>query len=342
MAHDPLRNWYCGQTVLVTGAAGSIGSQLAHQLQSFPLKKLILLDQSEVGLFELASEIDGPHIEWALADILHAHRWQQLLEAARPTVILHAAAYKHVPLLESQPVAAFDNIVRATVAVAQGAERIGAHTCLLVSTDKAVDPTSVMGACKRVGECYFQAMGMESRTRFITVRFGNVFGSSGSVVPIFQRQIAARQPVTVTHPEARRYFMTIPEAAELILHGAAMGCGGEVFALKMGEPVRILDLARRLIAEQGLRPGDDIPIRFTGLRPGEKLCEELAHDFEECADTSHPRIEVIRSSCALDRRYVERVHDAIGRAMRDPDSIGDLLRRLVPAYTAAAMTDQAA
>ena len=342
MEQDPLKNWYCGQTVLVTGAAGSIGSQLAHQLHTFPLKKLILMDQAEVGLFELAQQIDAPHIEWALADILHAHRWQQLLERTRPTVILHAAAYKHVPLLESQPVAAFDNIVRATVEVARGAERIGAHTCLLVSTDKAVDPTSVMGACKRVGECYFQAMAADSRTRFITVRFGNVFGSSGSVVPIFQRQIAARQPVTVTHPDARRYFMTIPEAAELILHGAAMGCGGEIFALKMGEPVRIIDLARRLIAEQGLRPGEDIPIRFTGLRPGEKLHEELAHGFEECADTSHPRIEVIRSPHAVDRRYVERVHEAIRKALRDPGAITALLRKLVPAYRRAAVASRAA
>jgi FlaA1/EpsC-like NDP-sugar epimerase len=220
---------------------------------------------------------------------------EELFQRHRPTVVIHAAAHKHVPMMEWNPGEAVKNNVVGTRSLADLAHRHGVDRFVMVSTDKAVNPTSVMGASKRVAEIYVQSLSQRSGTRFVTVRFGNVLGSAGSVIPIFKEQIAAGGPVTVTHPEMKRYFMTIPEASQLVLQAGTMGNGGEIFILDMGEPVRIADLARDLISLSGLTPGEDVEIRYTGVRPGEKLFEELSVDAETADKTRHPKIFVGRA-----------------------------------------------
>ncbi|MEM1305382.1 MAG: UDP-N-acetylglucosamine 4,6-dehydratase family protein, partial [Planctomycetota bacterium] len=256
-------------------------------------------DRSETGQFFLERELrcSAPEagIEMVLADLTDAARVQAVCEQHKPDVVFHAAAYKHVPLMEQHPGEAVKNIVLATQNIADTAEEYGASAFVMVSTDKAVNPTSVMGACKRIAERYVQAKAEVSACRFSTVRFGNVLGSSGSVAPIFREQIAKGGPVTVTHPDMTRYFMMIPEAAQLVVQAGLMGRGGEVFVLDMGEPVRITDLARDMIRLSGLREGDDIEIEFSGLRPGEKLYEELYSDQENHTRTTHPKIMVADS-----------------------------------------------
>ena len=228
----------------------------------------------------------------AICDVCDRSRVEQLLDRQRPHVIFHAAAHKHVPLMEQNPGEAIKNNVFGTLCVAECASESGVDTFVLVSTDKAVNPTSIMGATKRVAEVVVQAMTRSSSTRFVAVRFGNVLGSAGSVIPIFKRQISEGGPVTVTHPEMTRYFMTIPEASQLVMQAGAMGDGGEIFVLDMGEPVRIVDLARDLIRLSGFEPDDDIPIRFSGIRPGEKLFEEIGFDEEKMTRTRHPKIYI--------------------------------------------------
>ncbi|HEY5948892.1 MAG TPA: UDP-N-acetylglucosamine 4,6-dehydratase family protein, partial [Kofleriaceae bacterium] len=249
-------------------------------------------------LFEVHRELTAafPHvpIEPRSADVCDIERMTQLFDAAKPHVVFHAAAHKHVPMMEWNPGEAVKNNVGGTRVVADLSDRFGVERFVLVSTDKAVNPSSVMGATKRVAEIYIQALSERSSTRFVTVRFGNVLGSAGSVIPIFRQQIAAGGPVTVTHPEMTRYFMTIPEASQLVLQAGAMGDGGEIFILDMGEPVRIVDLARDLITLSGLRPNEDIEIRFSGVRPGEKLVEELSTDTEHADKTKHPKVFIGR------------------------------------------------
>jgi FlaA1/EpsC-like NDP-sugar epimerase len=295
---DSLEALLKGHVVLVTGAGGSIGSELCRQVMRFNPRRLVLVERSEPALFEIHRELLGRHgasdLVPAIADICDVQRVRALMALHRPTVVVHAAAHKHVPMMEWNPGEAIKNNVGGTRVVADAAHEFGVQQFVMVSTDKAVNPTSIMGATKRVAELYVQALNQKSKTRFVAVRFGNVLGSAGSVIPIFKDQIARGGPVTVTDPEMRRYFMTIPEASQLVLQAATIGRGGEIFVLDMGQPVKIVDLARDLITLSGLVPDKDIEIRFTGLRPGEKLFEELSTEDEQAEKTRHPKIFIGR------------------------------------------------
>ena len=289
-----IRGFIHRKCVLVTGAGGSIGSELCRQIAGYWPRKLVLVEQSEPALFEVHRELERSHADIVtvpvIADVTDDKRMERVFADHSPAVIFHAAAHKHVPMMEWNPGEALKNNVFGTRTVADLADRFGAEAFVLISTDKAVNPTSVMGASKRLCEMYVQAMSDHSQTHFSAVRFGNVLGSAGSVVPIFKEQIARGGPVTVTDPEMKRYFMTIPEACQLVMEAAAMGAGGEIFVLDMGEPVKIVDLARDLISFSGFRPGEDIQIEYTGLRPGEKLFEEIGFDAEKMDRTRHPKI----------------------------------------------------
>ncbi|MEW6434125.1 MAG: nucleoside-diphosphate sugar epimerase/dehydratase [Myxococcota bacterium] len=291
---ESLKSLLASHVVLVTGAGGSIGSELCRQVARFAPRQLVLLERSEPAMFEVHRELvrhfPGVEVVPCIADVCDVARVRSVFARHRPTVVLHAAAHKHVPMMEWNPGEALKNNVGGTRVVADAAHEFNAQQFVMISTDKAVNPTSIMGATKRVAELYVQAMSQKSKTRFVAVRFGNVLGSAGSVIPIFKEQIAAGGPVTVTHPDMRRYFMTIPEASQLVLQAATMGRGGEIFVLDMGEPVKIVDLARDLITLSGLVPDKDIEIRFTGLRPGEKLFEELSTAEENAEKTRHPKI----------------------------------------------------
>jgi FlaA1/EpsC-like NDP-sugar epimerase/lipopolysaccharide/colanic/teichoic acid biosynthesis glycosyltransferase len=326
-----------GQRVLVTGAGGSIGSELARQVAGFGPAELVLLDHAENGLYYVHNELGAQHAGLALhavvGDIKDREGLDRVFQRFRPSVVFHAAAHKHVPLLEANPREAVLNNIAGTRHLVQAADRHGVRKFVLISTDKAVNPTSVMGASKRVCEMIMQSRSQESATRFVAVRFGNVLGSDGSVIPLFQRQLQRGGPLTVTHPEARRYFMTIPEAVRLVLQAGAMGKGGEVFLLDMGEQVRIVDLARQLIRMAGLREGEDVEIMYTGLRPGEKLYEELHSDTERTRITRHERILVweldARDEAGLLREVAELEKLAIDG---QPDEVKAGLHGLVPEY----------
>lgn len=289
-----IRTRLSGKRVLVSGGGGSIGAELCRQVARLGAASLTVLELSEFNLYTIEQEMrrDCPDLlfnAW-LGDCGDAATCERVFAETRPEVVFHAAAYKHVPLLQGQVREAFRNNVLATQTMAEAADRHGADNFVLISTDKAVNPTSVMGACKRVAELFCQNLARESKTRFITVRFGNVLDSAGSVVPLFRSQIRDGGPVTVTHPEVTRYFMTIPEACQLILQASVLGNGGEIFALDMGEPVKILDLAEQMIRLAGKHENDEISIVYTGLRPGEKLFEELFHPLEQYSDTGHNKI----------------------------------------------------
>ncbi|MHB8900936.1 MAG: polysaccharide biosynthesis protein [Thermoguttaceae bacterium] len=331
-----LRQWLEGCTLMITGSAGSIGSEICRQLLRFSPKRLVLVDRSETGQFflerELRSALPDAEIEVCMADALDAERMASLLDQHRPEVLFHAAAYKHVPLMESHAGEAVKNIIGATRSLADLARRHGVQTFVMISTDKAVNPTSVMGACKRAAEMYVQSQAGKSDCRFITVRFGNVLDSAGSVVPVFRQQIAAGGPVTVTDPRMQRFFMTIPEAAQLVIQAGALGNDGEILVLDMGEPVRIVDLASDMIRLSGLRVGDDIEIEFTGLRPGEKLYEELHAEGEKHLPTRHSKIMVAdRQPCDPDK--ISAAVQQLERIANGPQKlILDRLRRLVSEY----------
>ncbi len=328
-----------GRRVMVTGAGGSIGSELCRQLLRFEPRELQLVERAENALFqihrELGEKAESTKLVPLIGDVTDAVRMDQIFASGRPELVLHAAAHKHVPMMEWNPGEALKNNVGGTALVAELAHRHGTDRFVLISTDKAVNPTSVMGASKRVAEMYVQSLAAVSRTRFACVRFGNVLGSAGSVIPIFKEQIERGGPVTVTDPEMRRYFMTIPEACQLVLQTAAMGTGGEIFVLDMGEPVKIVDLACDLIRLSGLTPNEDIAIEFTGMRPGEKLFEEIATDAEKAEKTRHPKIFVGKTrSPSYDamRSWVRQVHELDD----DGASARDLLRRCVPEYATPA------
>ncbi len=297
-----LQRFIAGKVVLVTGAGGSIGSEICRQTMKFCPERLILLDQAENALFEIDRELRhtwiGADIVPLIASITDQARIEQIFTDERPQVLFHCAAHKHVPMMETNAGEAVKNNIFGTKIVADAAIDARVAAFVMVSTDKAVNPTSVMGACKRVAEQYIQSLTRRRQnengghTRFVAVRFGNVLGSSGSVVPIFQKQIDAGGPVTVTHPDMKRYFMTIPEASQLVMQAGAIGQGGEIFVLDMGQPVKILDLANEMIRRNNLQPGQDIEVKFSGIRPGEKLYEELSCSDEQTRPTSHPKIRV--------------------------------------------------
>ncbi|MHB8535991.1 MAG: polysaccharide biosynthesis protein, partial [Sulfuricaulis sp.] len=330
-----------GKTILVTGGGGSIGAELCRQIARLMPARLIVLERSEFNLYsidmELRRELPGLPLVSLLGDVNDAVQVEHIMRVYSPAVIYHAAAYKHVPMLEDQARAAMSNNVLGTRTVARLADKYGCESFVMVSTDKAVNPANIMGASKRVAEMYCQGLNARSKTRFITVRFGNVLGSSGSVIPLFQQQIAQGGPVTVTHPEIQRYFMTIAEACQLILQAGVIGRGGEIFVLDMGEPVKIAYLAEQLIRLSGKTPGEDIEIEYTGLRPGEKLYEELFHDAEKLAETSHPKI-LLAHCRQRDREELEKNFDAIQQAcdQGDETALKDIMVELVPEHTGLA------
>ena len=329
---------FANRIVLITGAGGSIGSELARQVSSFGPRRLVLFERSENDLFHIEMELRRtyPHLDVVAVagDILDMSRLEEVFFEHRPEAVLHAAAYKHVPMMEHQPFMAVRNNVVGTFNVASVAARYGTESFLLISTDKAVNPTSVMGVTKRVAELVVLSFSAKGRTRFSAVRFGNVLGSNGSVVPLFKQQIAARQPVTVTDPEVTRYFMTIPEAVRLVLQASTMGEGGDVFILDMGRPVKIVDLARNLIRLSGLEPDRDIRIVFTGLRPGEKRYEELLVATEGIEATSHPKVLQLRGELP-DTDHVTVFLDRLQRTcdQRDVRRLVATLKEIVPEYT---------
>ena len=319
-----------GKKVLVTGAGGSIGSELCRQVARFAPGSLIMLDHAENGLFfvdmELREKFPGMSLCPVIGDVTDSSRMAVLFEEHRPQVVFHAAAHKHVPLMESNKSEAIKNNLLGTIVVSKTAERAGVEDFVMVSTDKAVRPTSVMGASKRLAEMYVQAASTRSETRFMTVRFGNVLASEGSVLQIFQRQIEAGGPLTVTHPDMTRYFMTIPEASQLVLQAATQGKGGEIFVLDMGEPVRIMDLAKDLLALSGLVPDKDIEIKITGPRPGEKLFEELLNSETRLLSTTHQKIMVAETDPIDFEQYDSSVKDLLKAAEAEDEAA--LVRRL--------------
>ncbi|NWF36787.1 nucleoside-diphosphate sugar epimerase/dehydratase [Mariprofundus sp. KV] len=333
-----------GRCVLITGAGGSIGSELCRQVVRHRPAHLLLLDHGEFNLYTIEQEISAKlpletQLHGLLGDIRDESRMSWVFEQFRPDVVFNAAAYKHVPLVEENPAEGVKTNVFGTCSIADLAVQFGVKKFVQVSTDKAVNPTNVMGATKRTAEIYCQNLNLRAdHTAFITTRFGNVLASAGSVVPLFRKQIEAGGPVTVTHPDITRYFMTIPEAASLILQAGSMGQGGEIFVLDMGEPVKIVDLAEQMIRLTGLEPGKDIEITFTGLRPGEKLYEELFHESEQLSATTHPKIMLSGSRVvAWDemKQVMDELRAACGK--RDIRLIYKGLQQLVPEadFTAA-------
>ena len=334
---DLINDQIKGKVIMITGAAGSIGSELARQCMRFEPAKIYLLDQAESPLHELDLELSDKYkkgsYEVALADVRNGERMQKAFETFKPHIVFHAAAYKHVPLMENNPSeSVFTNVLGTKVCADLSVEH-KVEKFVFVSTDKAVNPTNVMGASKRIAEIYIQSLGKKSNTRFITTRFGNVLGSNGSVIPRFKRQIEKGGPVTITHPDITRYFMTIPEACQLVLEAGCMGKGGEIFVFDMGKSVKIIDLARKMIKLSGLQEGKDIKIEFTGLRPGEKLFEELLADKETTLPTHHSQILIGKV-----REYeYQEVNETIENIIKlfntqNNDLIVQHMKNIVPEY----------
>jgi FlaA1/EpsC-like NDP-sugar epimerase len=325
------------RVVMITGAGGSIGSELARQVARFDPQKLVFFERSENDLHKLDIEFAEKFPKLAripiVGDILDVNRLQETISTHRPTSVFHAAAYKHVPMMERNCFQAVTNNVFGTYNVALTARKFGVEDFVLISSDKAVHPCNIMGVTKRVAEILILGQ-QEQSIRFVSVRFGNVLGSNGSVVPLFEQQIANRKPITVTHPEVRRYFMTIPEAVQLVLQASTMGKGGEIFVLDMGEPVKIVDLARDLIKLSGLEPGRDIPIIFTGLRPGEKLFEELKFDAEGLKPTAHEKIRVLDGGATDTNQVSAWLEELAGVvAAKNVHGLVTKLKEIVPEYT---------
>ncbi len=336
---DSIRERIRGRVVMVTGAAGSIGSELCRQIAQFRPLALVGFDEAETPLFQLDRELNRSFPDLVfhpeIGNITRPDILRRVMEHYEPSILYHAAAYKHVPMMERHVFAAVENNIFGTWQIALAAARHGVEDFVMISTDKAVRPTSIMGATKRTAELAIRALQKERGTKFVAVRFGNVLGSNGSVVPIFKDQIAMGGPVTVTHPEMRRYFMTIPEAAQLVLQAFSIGKGGEVFVLDMGEPVKIVDLARNLILLSGLQPDRDIKIQFTGVRPGEKLFEELNLQDEDLVPTSHAKIRSYVSPYNGDAMHMKTCMQDLQQAVNDRDTLRIvlLLKELIPDYT---------
>jgi FlaA1/EpsC-like NDP-sugar epimerase len=341
LENNPVLDQNKDKVILVTGAAGSIGSELSRQLMHLQAEKIILLDQAETPLHDLALRFRqifpnfSERAEVVMADVSNSIRMEWVFNQYKPQLIYHAAAYKHVPMMEENPGEAVRVNIFGTKIIADAAMRHGVQKFVMVSTDKAVNASNVMGATKRVAEMYVQSLNNENpgSTRFVTTRFGNVLGSSGSVIPIFQKQIEEGGPVTVTHPEITRFFMTIPESCQLVLEAGAMGKGGEIYMFDMGQPVRIVDLARNMIRLSGLIPDKDIKIKFTGLRPGEKLFEELLNSSENTLPTHHPRIMIGKIS-PVDHKIIQHHLAALETLWKSNDNFKmvALLKKIDPEY----------
>jgi FlaA1/EpsC-like NDP-sugar epimerase len=337
---DQVRALATGETVLVTGAGGSIGSELCRQLAQLEPSQILLLGHGENSIFDILAELNdrfpAVHVVPIIADVRDRERMQQVFERYRPYAVFHAAAHKHVPLMEENVTEAVTNNVLGTKNIAEVCAEFAVDHLVMISTDKAVRPTNVMGATKRVAEQIVQDVAETHERNFMVVRFGNVLGSRGSVVPTFLRQIRAGGPVTVTHPEMRRYFMTIPEAVQLVLQAGAIGKGGEVFVLDMGEPVKIVDLAADLVRLSGLEVGSDIEIRFTGTRPGEKLYEELFFNSEYAIPTDHPKVLRAKNGTLPIglNKVVDQLIDYAQRGLAD-NELRELLSQLAPDFGAS-------
>lgn len=334
--NENINKYIFDKVVLVTGGGGSIGSELCRQIVKFNPKKLIILDIYENNAYELQMELKAKYPELdmdvVIASIRDFDRLEDVFKKYNPYVVFHAAAHKHVPLMEANPAEAIKNNIVGTYNVAKCSDIYKVKRFVQISTDKAVNPTNVMGATKRFCEKIIQAFDKESKTEYVAVRFGNVLGSNGSVIPLFKKQIKQGGPVTVTHPEINRFFMTIPEAAQLVIQAGAMAKGGEIFVLDMGEPVKIVDLARDLIRLSGLKPDEDIKIKYTGLRPGEKLYEELLMDEIALTSTEHEKI-FVEQPMDIDVKYIENSIEQFKEAIhKDKGNMIDLLQEKVPTY----------
>lgn len=325
------------KVVLVTGAAGSIGSEMVRQISKFNPAKVILFDQAETPLYdielELKEEMHFFDFETVIGSVTNEYRVNKLFETFKPQVVFHAAAYKHVPMMENNPSEAIFNNVFGTKLIADTAVKFGVEKFVMISTDKAVNPTNVMGASKRIAEIYTQTLNIRVKTNFITTRFGNVLGSNGSVIPRFKKQIEQGGPLTITHPEVTRYFMTIPEACQLVLEAGAMGNGGEIYIFDMGMPVKIIDLAKKMIKLSGLQLGKDIQINFTGLRPGEKLYEELLNNKENTLPTYHPKIMIAKIQQYKSDFVVSKINELL-RILPNHNNfkIVSVMKELIPEF----------
>ena len=339
--HDRIRTQHEYKTVLVTGAGGSIGSELCRRIARFSPKAIVGFDVAECGLFELEQEMrksfPGVAFHPAMGSVQNPQRIAEVFQRYAPSLVYHAAAYKHVPLMEAHLIEAVENNIFGTWNLVHAARRQKVSEFVMVSSDKAVRPANIMGLTKRVAELLVQSQD-DTETKFISVRFGNVLASNGSVIPTFQKQISRGGPVTVTHAEMRRYFMTIPEAVQLILQASTMGAGGEIFVLDMGDPVRIMDLARKMIILSGLRPQEDIKIEVTGMRPGEKLFEELSSENETCRRTHHEKIKILLAQRHSTEREMRDHVEGLRRlcAVRDSAALLLRLKEMVPEYNPSA------
>lgn len=334
---ESIMSYVKDQKVMVTGGGGSIGSELCRQIADDQPKQLIIIDNYENAAYELQMELGRKHPELdvivLIVSVQNRRKIREIFEQYKPDLVFHAAAHKHVPLMEYSPCEAIKNNVFGTMNVASEANRSGVKRMVLISTDKAVRPTNIMGASKRICEMVIQTYNQRSKTEYVAVPFGNVLGSNGSVVPLFKQQIREGGPVTVTHPDIIRYFMTIPEAVSLVLQAGAYAQGGEIFILDMGEPVKILDLAENMIRLSGLVPGEDIEIKFTGLRPGEKLYEELLIDDDNKKETANKRIFIGQPIKIDEAEFDEKMKELEKATFSEDENIRRVVKKLVPEYT---------
>lgn len=334
---ESIMSYVKDQKVMVTGGGGSIGSELCRQIADDQPKQLIIIDNYENAAYELQMELGRKHPELdvivLIVSVQNRRKIREIFEQYKPDLVFHAAAHKHVPLMEYSPCEAIKNNVFGTMNVASEANRSGVKRMVLISTDKAVRPTNIMGASKRICEMVIQTYNQRSKTEYVAVRFGNVLGSNGSGVPLFKQQIREGGPVTVTHPDIIRYFMTIPEAVSLVLQAGAYAQGGEIFILDMGEPVKILDLAENMIRLSGLVPGEDIEIKFTGLRPGEKLYEELLIDDDNKKETANKRIFIGQPIKIDEAEFDEKMKELEKATFSEDENIRQVVKKLVPEYT---------
>jgi FlaA1/EpsC-like NDP-sugar epimerase len=333
---DLIKQQIENKVVLITGAAGSIGSEMARQIINYSPSKIILLDQAESPLYELEMELTekfpNSSFDVVIGDIRNRERLANLFRTFKPHLVYHAAAYKHVPMMENNPSESILTNIFGTKNVADLAVEFGVQKFVMVSTDKAVNPTNVMGASKRIAEIYIQSLGKTAQTKFVTTRFGNVLGSNGSVIPRFKKQIEAGGPITITHPEITRFFMTIPEACKLVLEAGTMGSGGEIYIFDMGKPIFIKNLAEKMIRLSGKEPYTDIDIVYTGLRPGEKLYEEVLADTSKTLPTYHPKILIAQDPIFCSEKVDEFLLKLQSSTFDDKHALIEVFTELVPEF----------